>query len=279
MKKILLGIVVAAVAGFSACVQMTVISGNGITEEKSISFDPDYRELSVAGGITVLLSPTIGREAAIVADQQVMQYVSVTQSGGKVRVCYNPSVNVRSKIKTIITLPMSGVLEAVKVSSASTLHADNVMQARSLRVECSSSAAVKARVETADLNIIASAAANCEISGRCDRGTITASSSAKYSGELTVGELSVNISSAANCVVRGRADQLTVDANSSGVFDGTDLRAAKVFVSASSAASAKVWAVEELGVSLSSAATAIYKGEPRLVSQEISGGASLKKAE
>lgn len=277
MRKILFAAVAltAAVAMYS-CVQMTTIRGNGVTAEKVVAFGQTYRELSVSGGITVILSPTLTDRAEIVADEIAMEYISVTESGGRVKVSYSPHVNVKSKIQTIVTLPVSPMISALKVSSAATLHADNlILSKENIHVDCSSSGTIRARLESPNVSVGASSAAKCELDIHCGRCSISASSSAKYSGRVTARELSADLSSAASCTVEGKCDKLRVNASSSASFNGGNLESGDVFVEGSSAAKAEVWAVEKLGVNISSAARVNYKGEPEITSRNISSGASM----
>lgn len=279
MKKILPAIILLAVsASVFSCVQMITIRGNGVKAEKIVAFNTQYRELSVSGGIKVLISPTIDGRVQIVADEQVMEYVTFSESGGKVKICYSSGVIVRSKIETVVTLPVSAMVSGLRVSSSSELRADSgILTREDLTIECSSSARIDMRAESPRVNINISSAARCNMELNCGTCNVTASSSGQFTGRITARELSAGISSSGSCKVEGSCDKLDIDASSSGSFNGAELRAGKVFVNGSSAASVNVWAEDELGVNISSAATVSYKGAPSMTSHDISSGATLKK--
>lgn len=279
MKKILFAaFIVLASAQIHSCIGQRTINGSGRTSEKTIVLDSGYNELSVANGISVVLSPALTGSADIVADQAVMEYVSVTESNGRVRVCYSPNVQINTKIATIVTLPMSANLSLLEVSSAGKVNAEAAIVSPALKVICSSAGHVAARVESPDLRIEAGSAAGCNIEAFADVCRITATSAAKYKGKFDVRELHLDLSSSASCRAEGECGDLKINATSAGSFQGFGLNAARASVDASSGSSVQVFAAEELGLSISSGASVRYKGSPRFTRNEVSGGASLKNA-
>jgi hypothetical protein len=260
MKKILSAIFVLAVASAVSCVETGVIRGSGVTAKKTISFSADYHGVIVSGGIKVVLSPALTDRAEIVADEMFMEYISVTQSDGGVRVSLKRNAAYESRIETVVTLPLSGHISALTVSSASELYADKVQTTESLSVHCSSAGSIEAHLVAPEIDM-------------------QISSSARYKGIVTANEVSVEMSSASLCTLAGECEILDVDASSASHFNGAELQAAKVSVDASSASSADVWATGALGVNISSAASVKYKGSPELIGTSISSGGLLKKIE
>lgn len=277
MKKMLFAAFTVLVSSqLNSCIGARTVNGNGRVSEKTIAIKSDYGELSVANGIVVVLSPELTGMAEIIADQAIMEYVSVTESNGRVKVSYNPSVQVNTKIATKVTLPHSANLSLIEVSSGGKVGAENVIVSPALKISCSSSGRAALNVECPDLRIEASSAAKCDIDALAGVCRITATSSAKCKGRFDVRELYVDLSSAAGCTLEGKCDDLKISATSAASFRGYGLDAARVFVDASSAGSAEVFAAEELGLSISSGASVGYKGTPKFTSNNVSGGASLK---
>jgi hypothetical protein len=258
MKKFLCAIALLAGTSVASCVEINTIKGNGVTAEKTITFTADYTEVNVSNGIKVVLSPALTDRATLVADEAIMEYLSVTQKGGVVKVLYRPSVSLSPKIKTVVTLPMSSRISALGVSSAATLSADEIETRVPISVDCSSAGVIKT-------NIIA------------PKVDVDLSSSAQYIGDVTAREVSVELSSAGSCTLRGECGELDIDASSASHFNGAELQAAKVSVDASSSARVTVWATNQLEVDLSSGASVHYKGSPQLTSTDISSGARLNK--
>lgn len=277
MKKILFVIIAIAAISVVVSAEGKTIKGNGVIAEKTISFSSDYREVSVSRGIKVILSPELTDRAELVADEVAMEYLVVTESGGRVKVSYPSDIVIRAKVETVVTLPMSAIISVVNVSSAAKLRAEEIKTTRPIVIRCSSSGDVITDV------VAPSAEVNVSSSGRC-QGNITAdkllvdlSSSGKYEGVVVTDKLSANLSSASKCAVEGRCKELDVDISSASHFDGEGLQATQVSLDASSASKAIVWATEALGVNISSAASVKYKGSPELIGTSISSGASLKK--
>jgi hypothetical protein len=258
MKKILCAIALLAVVSVASCVEINTIRGNGVTAEKTIALSQDYSELSVSRGIKVVLSPELIDRAELVADEAAMEYLVVTESDGVVKVTYRQDVTISSKIKTVVTLPLSSRVSAVRVSSAASLRADMIETSVPITVNCSSAGNIATNFAAPSIDV-------------------NVSSAAKYEGNVAAEEVSVDLSSASKCTLSGECAELDVEASSSAKFDGAELRAAKVSVNASSASSVTVWATAELGVDVSSAASVHYKGTPHLTSTDISSGAKLNK--
>jgi hypothetical protein len=296
MKKILSIVSAIAISTMASCGEVNVIKGNGVIAEKTIALSADYREVSAANGIKVILSPTLADRATMVADEVAMEYLSVTESGGTVKIFYKTNVNIRSKIETVVTLPMSGHISSLRVSSAAQLRAEKIETTEPITVSCSSAGSISTTIAAPSAEVKVSSAANCHIdikSQVCDievssasqfKGDVVAddlsvsvSSSAQYRGAVKAREVSVDVASASKCILTGECVSLDVDSASASQFDGEELQAAKVSVDAASASSVTVWATGELTVDLSSAGSVRYKGSPSLIANNVSGGASLKK--
>jgi hypothetical protein len=83
--------------------------------------------------------------------------------------------------------------------------------------------------------------------------------------------------STGNLKISGDARAFDLEISGAGEVDAKDLRAEKVSVNSSGAAEATVYATEDLYVSASGAGTVNYYGDPKNVSQNVSGGASISR--
>jgi cytoskeletal protein CcmA (bactofilin family) len=175
---------------------------------------------------------------------------------------------------------MSTKISVVNVSSAAKLRAEEIKTPGPIVIHCSSSGDVITDVVAHSAEIDVSSSGRCQGNITSDKLLVGLSSSGRYVGRVIIAEkLSVNASSAGKCTVEGRCKELDVDLSSASDFEGGELQAARVSVDASSAAKATVWATDQLGVDLSSAAGVRYKGSPMLTATNISSGASLRKIE
>ncbi len=90
-------------------------------------------------------------------------------------------------------------------------------------------------------------------------------------------DFNVSSSGASNLKLSGEAREFGLEMSGAGEVDAKDLRSEKVSVNSSGAAEASVYATEDLYVSASGAGTVNYYGDPKNVSQNVSGGASVSK--
>ncbi len=278
MKKLLFGMLLAGIA--VACVGSTVLNGSGKAAKGEFDISSNYTELSVSNGITVEFVSALVGQGTIVADEMVMDYVSITENNGKVRVKYDPEVSLRSKIETVVSIPLSHSMTAIKASSASMVKSDTPISANSLDIEVSSAAKVELEIEARDLSVNASSAADCcihaAVAGTC---RISGSSAAKVRANISAHELYADLSSSAGLNIEGTAEYCKAEASSAGGFDGYDLVCQKADAGASSAGSIRITVTDELGANVSSGANVKYKGSPRMTSQSATSGGSIKKVD
>jgi hypothetical protein len=90
-------------------------------------------------------------------------------------------------------------------------------------------------------------------------------------------DFNVSSSGASNLKISGEAKAFDLEMSGAGEVDAKDLRSEKVSVHSSGAAEATVYATEDLSISASGAGTVNYYGDPKNVSQNVSGGASISK--
>lgn len=90
-------------------------------------------------------------------------------------------------------------------------------------------------------------------------------------------DFNVSTSGAGTLKISGFAKALDLQISGAGQVDTKDLRAERVSVNSSGAAEADVYASEDLRVSASGAGTVNYYGDPKNVSENVSGGASISK--
>lgn len=89
--------------------------------------------------------------------------------------------------------------------------------------------------------------------------------------------LSISTSGAGSFKISGEAKNFSLEMSGAGEVDAKDLRSERVTVNSSGAAEATVYASEDLTVSASGAGTVNYYGDPKNVSENVSGGASLSR--
>ncbi len=90
-------------------------------------------------------------------------------------------------------------------------------------------------------------------------------------------EFNIEASGAGSIEISGETKTLEVGMSGAVGLDAKDLKAQKVTVTTSGAASADVYASEELRASVSGAGNVDYYGDPKTVSEDTSGAGSISK--
>lgn len=90
-------------------------------------------------------------------------------------------------------------------------------------------------------------------------------------------EFHVNVSGAGSLRVSGAIKTLEIKQSGAGDVDAKDFHAEKVNVDSSGAATADVYASEELTASVSGAGSVNYYGDPKTVKEDTSGAGSINK--
>lgn len=106
---------------------------------------------------------------------------------------------------------------------------------------------------------------------------LSASSAGSIDIEVEVNELTISASSAADLELKGRANKLNAEASSAAEIDAFDLQAKIVRADASSGASIKLNALEDIRADASSGASIRYKGNPSNSNTDSSSGGSVRK--
>jgi hypothetical protein len=90
-------------------------------------------------------------------------------------------------------------------------------------------------------------------------------------------EFKIGTSGASELKISGEAKTLSIDSSGAGTIDTKDLHAEKVNVTLSGAATAEVYASEELSASVSGAGNVDYYGNPKNVREDKSGAGAITK--
>ncbi len=256
MKKLLVGMVLAMVS--TSCIPSSVIRGSGHEAKGTFDISLAYTALTVSSGITVEFVDSETGTGFITADEEVLEHVSIIEEGGTVKVSYEPFITVQSKIKTVVTMPLSENLSRLDVSSAGRVVSSTRVMASTMEIECSSAGEVEIDIDAAEISL-------------------DLSSAASFSGNVVAGTLKAELTSAAKCRIEGSADYSSVEASSAGLFQGFDLVSRRARAEASSAGSVEISATEELDASASSGGSVRYSGAPAITRRDTSSGGSVRE--
>ncbi len=261
MKKIVFGALLALIA--TSCVvlplNVTVVKGNGNLTRATFDLASDYTSVTVQEGITVLLVDPATGEFSITADENVMEYVSVVERDGRVKVSYEPNITFQKNgIETVVTMPLSAALTHIKVSSSGKIESRlPITGVSTLSLEGSSSGDI---VLDAEVN----------------KMELEMSSSADFRGNVSVREFEAGLSSSATVRITGHTRECTVEASSSADFKGYDFVCEEVEADVSSSGSIEITVTDKLNAEASSSGDIRYKGSPWNVKKNTSSGGSVK---
>lgn len=239
------------------------VRGSGKVAYGEFDVSLTYTELSVARGIRIVLVDSNDGVGKIAADEELLQHVSITEREGHVRVTYTPmSINPRSSVETVVTMPLSRNLRDLNASSAGKIVGDQstVIKAGEVEVDASSAGRIEVAIESRSLGVELSSAANCSLSVACN-------------------DVEVDMSSAAGCTIEGHTRNVDVEVSSAAQFHGSELVARHASVQASSGASARVNAAESIRARASSGGSIGYAGNPTHSDFNSSSGGSVRRVD
>ena len=254
MKIKLLSLVLLASIGNFSCIQtkgsdgangsdimfshLLSDSGKGDVIEKS--YDLSFNELEISTSLKAEVYKSDKERIVVYAPSDLMQYVVVKHSGGKVQVKIQTE-----NMKSISTDRMKIKVYAKNLTHLSANSSGNIslkddFNFSDIDVKVSSSGAVKGNINGSAVNI-------------------QTSSSGNFNGNVNAKKLNLQTSSSGDISVKGKANQLTAQASSSGDINGSELTVESAVITTSSSADVTV------GVSTSVTASASSSGDIRIL--------------
>lgn len=136
----------------------------------------NYTTLSAGSYCVVTLSPT-ARTISVTADDNVIDYIEMTNQGGELAFRFSPNANSIEDIHIQITVPFSAALCAVHAKSYGKVIAAAPLKGASMKIEASSYGSISADIETSGAT------------------SISVSSYGRFKGEVRGGKVDYNLSS------------------------------------------------------------------------------------
>jgi hypothetical protein len=256
MKKLLFGVALAMIV--ASCIPSSVIRGSGREARGEFDIRLNYTSLEVSSGITVELVRSDTATGFITADEEVLEHVAIVEEDGVVKVSYEPFITVQSKIKTVVTMPLSENLARLDVSSAGRVVSDEKLRGPLVEIEGQSAASIEMGVDAGEVRI-------------------DLSSAAKLQGGIVAETLAVEQASASKCEVSGSVGVCVVEVSSAAIFRGAELECLRATVEAASGANAEISATEELDARAASGGSVRYRGTPAIIKRDTSSGGSVRE--
>lgn len=216
------------------------VRGNGNIKSENRQTGAMFTNVSVSGNIDLYVRQDSAYAVKIVADENLLEYITVRTEGDKLIIGPKDGYNLSSS-KDIKAYVSSPVYSRLKASGACDIVGENtITTTNKLDIDLSGSSDIKLDINAPQVEAELSGAGSIDLSG------ITKDFSVKGSGSTDI-----------KCM---------------------DLKSENAYVRISGAGSAEIFASVKLDVSVSGSGSVVYKGNAS-VSQNISGAGSVKKIE
>ena len=269
-------------------------SKNITSEQRAIS--NDYQSLKVSQGIKVTLTTSQDAKAFITANDNIMPYVKVENSGSELKVYLdNSKYKSFNNIKVTVQLPQNPKLNYIDSSSAGKVAVHHPLNASKITAKASSAAHIEffGNIEAKTLFINSSSAAEVRIlESNVDAIDASATSAAKIELKAKAESIKADASSAANIDIytlcthlvakgassadielSGKAKNLSIDVSSAADADADELETSgEAVLSASSGAEISAWCNGTLKATATSGADIDWKGKAIAEVKKSSGG-------
>jgi hypothetical protein len=213
-------------------------NGNIRTEDRSVS---DFKNVDISGAAKVLVSQGDHPSVKIEADENLLQYMEVIQTGDKITIREREGFHLlpNNDMKIYVTAPVFNNIEA---SGA----CDIIGQGKLSNPE--------------PLNIHVNGAGDIRM-------------------EIDAPRLEADVSGSGSIFLKGETREVSLDLTGAGDAHCYDLKAENTKVDITGAGSADVYASVRLDADVSGAGTVNYKGNAGQVNQHVSGAGSVHKVE
>ena len=240
MRNIIL-VALSSLLLFSSCREIFAkrIRGNGnvVSQTRDLG---DFTSVRVSGSIDIYASQDSTASVKVETDENLQQYVEVSNDGGTLRIHTKKGFNTRPT-KGIKVYVSSATYKSFDASGSCDLYSQD--------------------------QITSTDALDFHASGRC-----------KITMDVNAPKVTVRVSGACDVILKGETKDFSVDGSGSTDIRCFDLKAENVTVDLSGSGDAEVYASSTLKGSASGSADIKYKGNGQ-TSIKTSGAVSIKKAD
>lgn len=210
-------------------------SGHTTKEERQVG---NFSSVILRGSMDVYVTSGPAKAAVIEAEDNIIPYVELENSGGELRVGLRKNINLRTNrgIKVYLTTP---TLDKAVLSGSGNFETENTFTGKN--------------------------AVSVSLSG-----------SGNIIGAFNAPSVDARISGSGNIKLKGNTKEVELHTSGSGDFDAEDLLAENASVHISGSGDAKVHASVKLDANISGSGDVTYKGNPQ-VNTKVRGSGSVKK--
>jgi len=197
----------------SGCVLPTRITGSG----KTVDLEKDltgFSRVEVGSAFTVDITQSEAYSVVITIDDNLEQYLEVSQRGDTLRIYLRPGLSFnlgRNTLKAAITMPE---LTGLNLSGATRGTLAGFKSARGLDIDASGASTLRGDITAGDVRLTASGASNVTLSGAGQQGRLNASGASQLKlGDFTLTDVNADASGASQITLNASGE---LDASASG---------------------------------------------------------------
>jgi hypothetical protein len=252
--KIAIALVMAVMITAGVLTGCTIVKGSGILITEDMDFS-DFTRVEVGYAFEVEIVQSDQFSVSITADDNLFEYIRVSQQGSTLKIGVQPAVLFRSATyRAKVTMP----------------------QLRSLELSGATRGTVSGFESAEDLDIEVSGASSLELEEiLAGDTTFDVSGASRVTGEITAQDVNFDISGASTVRLRGQADDIGLDLSGASHVEMDDFLVSSADVDFSGASSGTVHVDGSLDVELSGASSLTYLGNATLGDVDVSGASSL----
>ncbi|WP_159801193.1 head GIN domain-containing protein [Flavobacterium sp. MK4S-17] len=167
--------------GFSNNLNMVSGSGNVVTENREIS--SDFKSVSAASGLEVVLVQDSSNSVIVEADDNLQQHIITEVESGNLKI--KTDKNIRNAARKKVTVHFKSI-NSVKSSSGSSVVSNNTLKADTLTLDSSSGSSMKIIAEATKLVCESSSGSDLKVLGQANiLETKSSSGSMLNAGDVT----------------------------------------------------------------------------------------------
>ncbi|MEO1053885.1 MAG: head GIN domain-containing protein [Bacteroidota bacterium] len=144
-------------------------SGNRSTEVREIE---GFEEIEFSGSYSVYLEEGETEKVTITADDNLHQYITTENRGGKLAIDSEKNLSSRKGIEVYVTYKK---LTGIYMSGASSVQNEGTLTGDQLRLSLSGAGSVDLKLELESLDLSISGAGSARLSGSCDKQNVSMS--------------------------------------------------------------------------------------------------------
>ncbi|MEL1243906.1 head GIN domain-containing protein [Flavobacterium sp. DGU11] len=184
-------------------------SGNVVTKERKLT--GDYKAISVARGLEVVIEQGSNYAVIVEADDNLQDHITTEVSNGELKISADVNIRNATSKKVIVKLPH---IESIEASSGSSITSRNTLKSESIDLSSGSGSSLDVTIEAKDSSCESGSGSTLTLAGKVDNlQTESSSGSSLNARKLTAKKVIAEASSGSTSTVNA-VESLSAQASS-----------------------------------------------------------------